>query len=155
MFPLSSYLPASNESFPDLSDNYFSAPLEPLPFDEAFICEMPGLYPVEQQDHLDSLFDSSPKLINFDNLGEEQVTTPESADDVSEKQHDTASTCSVTKKQKPSYKVRKDVIYKGLLRKCRKQYQSRFLDATKHVKYRKSKAKRFASLKENLKKFCD
>ena len=47
------------------------------------------------------------------------------------------------------------MLYKGILRKCRKYFQNRFLAETGHVKYRKSKPKRYASLKENLKRFCE
>jgi len=55
---------------------------------------------------------------------------------------------------KKVYTQRRDVLYKGILRKCRKYFQNRFLSETGHVKYRKSKPKRYASLKENLRQFC-
>lgn len=51
------------------------------------------------------------------------------------------------------YKQRKDVVYKGFLRRCRKHYQTAFLRTTQHVKYRKSKKIRVRSMKDNLNSF--
>lgn len=100
---------------------------------ECVITGVPALYALEKEFSFDNIFNRESHEETNGGHGEssDAVTIGDSADKVSEK----GSEVEGETERKGKVGLRKDVLYKGLLRQCRKYYQQKFLKETQHVKY--------------------